>query len=671
MQNEKFVAASAITVAVTLASIFWLRPLARRIGLVDTPSERKRHRGRVPLIGGLCFFIGTIAGLIYFHHYDPFVVALLVSGAIVVLLGLLDDLYDLSPRTRLLIQAGTVVLVMAATGVYVDSAGNLFGGGEIRLYWLGIPFTVVAVVGLVNAFNMLDGIDGLAGSLSMISIAAILAFSGVQWPVPSVLLMLQLLAVALVPYLLVNLGWPDGRRIFMGDAGSMLLGFVLAWSLVSLSQRGGGLAPVDVLWCVALPVMDTIAVMYQRVRSGRSPFRADRRHLHHMLLDAGLSPRKTLALVVASGGLMAVLGYAMRDVTEGLSLLAFLSVLVAYVLRGPRAVAWLRMAVNGHHTALPDRLSGAISGLLGSSWVYLLFGKQASALSIARSGSRHTSPPTMAVTSDDGRLQVPLAVQAPDSDFDQRDEPVAQSGSAHDGRVRALCVLDGTPGDLEMVPIMQQLSADARFDARICVAGLQDQELHADRRSADRSRGEPEPDPGLPQDPAAVVSRTMDEMGRMVRAFDPDVVLIHGESPTVLATALVAYYQEIPVARMGTEASPGADAVQAHAETNDRIINTLASLHFTSSERTSDELIAAGIPQDRITVTDHAGIGSRRARARSADACVRIAEALAHLPHGAPATQSEVQDEVPPPRLAANEYARQGAQAPATAGESR
>jgi undecaprenyl-phosphate alpha-N-acetylglucosaminyl 1-phosphatetransferase len=667
MQNEKFVAASAITVAVTLASIFWLRPLARRIGLVDAPSERKRHRGRVPLIGGLCFFIGTIAGLIYFHHYDPFVVAVLVSGAIVVLLGLLDDLYDLSPRTRLLIQAATVVLVMAATGVYVDSAGDLFGGSEIRLYWLGIPFTVVAVVGLVNAFNMLDGIDGLAGSLSMISIAAILAFSGVQWPVPSVLLMLQLLAVALVPYLLVNLGWPDGRRIFMGDAGSMLLGFVLAWSLVSLSQRGVGLAPVDVLWCVALPVMDTIAVMYQRIRSGHSPFRADRRHLHHMLLDAGLSPRKTLALMVGSGGLMAALGYAMRDVAEGLSLLAFLCVLVAYVLRGPRAVAWLRMAVNGHHTALPERLSGAIAGLLGRSWVYVLFGKQAGVLSMARAGSRHASP----AAGDGKREQAPPAMSAPDSQFDERDH-VPQSGSAHDGRVRALCVLDGTPGDLEMVPIMQQLSADARFDARICVAGLQDQELHADRRSADHARGEPEPDPAPPQDPAAVVSRTMDEMGRMVRAFDPDVVLIHGESPTVLATALVAYYQEIPVARMGIDASPGADAMQAHAETNDRIINTLASLHFTSSERTSDELVAAGIPQDRITVTDHARIGSPRARARSADACVRIAEALAHLPHGAPATQCELQDDVPPPQLAANEeYARQSVQAPATAGDSR
>ena len=665
MQNEKFVAASAITVAVTLATIFWLRPLARRIGLVDSPSERKRHRGRVPLIGGLCFFIGTIAGLIYFHHYDPFVVALLVSGAIVVLLGLLDDLYDLSPRTRLLIQAGTVVLVMAATGVYVDSAGNLFGGGDIRLYWLGIPLTIVAVVGLVNAFNMLDGIDGLAGSLSMVSIAAILAFSGAQWPVPSVLLMLQLLAVALVPYLLVNLGWPDGRRIFMGDAGSMLLGFVLAWSVVSLSQRGGLLAPVDVLWCVALPVMDTIAVMYQRMRSGHSPFRADRRHLHHMLLDAGLSPRKTLALVVAGGGLMAALGYGLRDVPEGLSLAAFLSVLVAYVLRAPRAIAWLRLAVNGQQTVLPQRLSGAIAGLLGRSWMYVLFGKQTGGLSFARTGARNASP---AVVADDDQATATLAAQETDSDREDRDAPAPQSAPAHDGRVRALCVLDGTPEDLEMVPIMQQLSADARFDARICVAGPHDQEMHAEQRASSRADGEFQP--VQPQDPAAIVSRTMDEMGRMVRTFDPDVVLIHGESPTVLATALVAYYHEIPVARMGIEASPGSDATQTHAETNDRIINTLASLHFTSTEDTSDELIAAGIPQDRITVTNHARIGSRRARARSAHACVRIAEALANLPQAASA-QSAPRHEVPRFRAAATEHARQSVPTPATAGDSR
>src|SRR5688500_8080597 len=237
MHDEKFVAASAIAAAVTLAAIFWLRPLARRIGLVDRPNKRKRHRGRVPLIGGLCFFLGTIAGLLYLGNLDPFIVSMLACGAILLLFGLIDDMYDLSPRARLLIQASTVALMMAGTGVYIDSAGDLFGGGEIRLSLLGIPLTIVAVVGLVNAFNMLDGIDGLAGSLAMVSIVALLAFSSGGWPVPSVLLMLQILAIALVPYLMVSLGWPDGRRIFMGDAGSTLIGFVVAWSVIDLSQR--------------------------------------------------------------------------------------------------------------------------------------------------------------------------------------------------------------------------------------------------------------------------------------------------------------------------------------------------------------------------------------------------------------------------------------------------
>jgi undecaprenyl-phosphate alpha-N-acetylglucosaminyl 1-phosphatetransferase len=627
MHDEKFVAASAIAAAVTLATIFWLRPLARRIGLVDRPSNRKRHRGRVPLIGGLCFFLGTIAGLLYFGDLDRFIVSVLAIGAILVLFGLIDDLHDLSPRTRLLIQACTVVLMMAATGLYVDSVGNLFGDGAFRLYLLGIPLTVVAVVGLVNAFNMLDGIDGLAGSLAMVSIVAILAFSGVSLPATGVLLMLQILAIALVPYLMVNLGWPDGRRIFMGDAGSTLIGFLLAWSVIHLSQRDAALAPVDVLWCIALPVMDTLAVMYRRMRLGLSPFLADRRHVHHLLLDAGFSPRKALALIVAGGALLAWLGHALRDAPELLSLAIFLGMLTVYVLWVPRAVAWLRMAMRGR---LPLMFAGAVSGAMAGyigKWLNPASREQIKASFTWRAESMFETdtvdPPRIAVTAsastvteeDDGRSQQP----APE----------------HDGRVKALCVLDGTPDDLEMVPIVQQLSADARFNARICVAGLADDgSAYALYRSGDQAG----PDPDIhyihpEQDPAGTVSVALDDMKRVINAFNPDVVLVHGESPTVLATALVAYYQEIPVAHMEISRPAGHVAPPASDEVPGRIINTLASLHFTSTERAGEDLIAAGIPQDRITITGHARIGARHAHADARDdACVCIAEALASLP---------------------------------------
>src|SRR6478672_5679788 len=258
MDDAKLVAASAIALAVTLFSIFSMRPLARKLGLVDRPDARKCHRGRVPLIGGLCFFLGTIAGLLYLGYIDRFVAGLLVPCALIVMTVAVDDLHNLSVRSRLVIQTCAAGLVIAATGVYLDDTGHVFGGG-LHLGLAGIPITIVAVIGLINAFNMLDGIDGLAASLAMVSIGAIMLFSNADWPMLGVMLLLQVLFASLIPYLFVNLGWPDGRKIFMGDAGSTLIGFLLGWSLVFLSHCGiERFAPADALWCVALPVMDTL-----------------------------------------------------------------------------------------------------------------------------------------------------------------------------------------------------------------------------------------------------------------------------------------------------------------------------------------------------------------------------------------------------------------------------
>jgi undecaprenyl-phosphate alpha-N-acetylglucosaminyl 1-phosphatetransferase len=238
MDDAKLVAASAIALAVTLFSIFSMRPLARRLGLVDRPDTRKHHRGRVPLIGGLCFFLGTTAGLLYLGYIDRFVASLLVPCVLIVMTGAVDDLHNLSVRSRLVIQTCAVGLVIAASGVYLDYTGQVFGPGGLDLGILGIPITIIAVIGLINAFNMLDGIDGLAASLAMVSIGAIMLFANADWPALGVMLLLQVLFASLVPYLFVNLGWPDGRKIFMGDAGSTLIGFLLGWSLIFLSHRG-------------------------------------------------------------------------------------------------------------------------------------------------------------------------------------------------------------------------------------------------------------------------------------------------------------------------------------------------------------------------------------------------------------------------------------------------
>src|SRR5688572_13660191 len=166
MKDPKLVAASAIALAVTLFSIFSMRPWARRMGLVDKPNGRKHHRGHIPLIGGLCFFIGTVVGLSYLGYFDGFVTSLMAASALIVVAGALDDASDLSVRARLLVEAGATGLVIATSGYYIQDLGNLFGDDRLGLGMLGIPFTIIAVIGLINAFNMLDGIDGLAATVA-------------------------------------------------------------------------------------------------------------------------------------------------------------------------------------------------------------------------------------------------------------------------------------------------------------------------------------------------------------------------------------------------------------------------------------------------------------------------------------------------------------------------
>jgi UDP-GlcNAc:undecaprenyl-phosphate/decaprenyl-phosphate GlcNAc-1-phosphate transferase len=329
MQYTRILIACLTAACVSALAIAILYRFAVGWGLVDRPNERKHHVGHIPLIGGLSAFIGVLAGVLVDGQTELFTNTLLATAAVLALVGALDDRFDLSVRTRLLVQTGAVLTMVAVTGVQIHTLGHLFNQ-EFELGVFGIPLTVVAVIGLLNAFNMMDGIDGLAGTLALVSIGAIIMYQGQpQWPGVVVLV---LLAGALVPYLAVNLGLV-GKKIFLGDAGSMVIGYVLAWTLIHLSQSGPNyeLSTMDVLWCVALPVLDTLAVMVRRIREGHSPFKPDRGHIHHMMLRAGLGPRTTLvALVVLAIGL-ALTGMLTHSLAPGSNLLAFGALTIIYV----------------------------------------------------------------------------------------------------------------------------------------------------------------------------------------------------------------------------------------------------------------------------------------------------------------------------------------------------
>lgn len=363
MQDTRMILACLTAAVVTAIAIMILRRLAPGLGLVDHPSDRKHHEGSVPLIGGLGIFLGVGIGALCYHQLTRFGDILLATSGVLVIIGALDDRFDLRVRTRLLAQVGMTIAVILTTGVHIHTLGHIFGQ-ELELGWFGYPLTVVAVIGLVNAFNMMDGIDGLAGGLALVSIGAISLFAG-ESASSSVTMILALLAGAAMPYMAANLGL-TGRKIFMGDAGSMVIGYLLAWILIRISQQPGThLSPVDVLWCVALPVLDTLAVMYRRMRKGQSPFKPDRGHIHHIVMGLGLGPTATLVVLIALAATIASIGKISS--TLGMGPGANLAVICLFAISYITIVesTWARL--HERNTALALEIATELAALASSA----------------------------------------------------------------------------------------------------------------------------------------------------------------------------------------------------------------------------------------------------------------------------------------------------------------
>ena len=327
--------ANLIALVSAFLAIKVLRPIAVYFNLVDIPTDRKQHVGHIPLIGGLSIYVGVLVAILAVYPLHDKLFYLLASASLILVAGLVDDLRQLGVWVRILIQIIACVIMIKGAGIYVESLGDLFGMGEIHLGQWGIPLTIFAVIGLVNAINMSDGIDGLTGSLALVAIIGVFVFESVSGNY-RLFDFLLLMAAALVPYLLTNLSIISDRKIFLGDAGSMFIGFILAWVLIELSQGGPSgvgkaMEPVSVLWCVALPVIDTLVVIIKRLKAGRSPFHADRAHFHHMLQELGLGPRQTLLAMIIIALLLVALGGLLQLVWPAASTVSFVLVTLGYL----------------------------------------------------------------------------------------------------------------------------------------------------------------------------------------------------------------------------------------------------------------------------------------------------------------------------------------------------
>lgn len=278
-----------------------MRKVAKKVNLVDKPNERKQHSGAIPLVGGVSICIAFMHFLILNPNLLPHDKLYLISISILTLVGAIDDKIDLSFKIRLVIQAGLSVAMMVIADIQLNQLGDMFGFGRLNLFETGLGYiiTVLAVIGAINAFNMVDGIDGLLGGLSIVTLAglgSVLYLDGQS----NLAYLCLVLIVIILPYVLLNLGVFTRRyKVFMGDAGSMLIGFTVIWFLLLASQNGtkAPLRPVTALWLIAVPLMDMAAIMIRRVRRGDSPFKPDREHLHHIFQRLGFSSLQTLLII--------------------------------------------------------------------------------------------------------------------------------------------------------------------------------------------------------------------------------------------------------------------------------------------------------------------------------------------------------------------------------------
>lgn len=319
---------------VTILFMFALRPFAREVGLIDKPGGRKTHVGEIPVIGGLAMMAGLLVGSIY--SYSSFAGYPYLIGALIVLVfvGALDDRFDLPASVRFIGQISATLLMVGGADIEVVHIGRVFFGGAFELGILSLPFTILIVLTAVNAFNMFDGSDGVAAVQALIALVFIgfaCVMAGQTQPIPFIVS----LAGCILGFLIFN--WPSKRtinvRTFMGDAGSTMLGFSLAWLSVQVSQGSEPVfTPVVALWIFALPVFDLFSSMVRRMLRGQSPFHADSEHLHHVLRRAGMGSRRVAQMILLAASVLAALGLGgyYLQIPDGVLFAAWLFLGVVY-----------------------------------------------------------------------------------------------------------------------------------------------------------------------------------------------------------------------------------------------------------------------------------------------------------------------------------------------------
>ncbi|HET6282418.1 MAG TPA: undecaprenyl/decaprenyl-phosphate alpha-N-acetylglucosaminyl 1-phosphate transferase [Polyangia bacterium] len=334
-------AAIAFVLATACAALLTplIRTLALRLGVLDHAlSSRKIHGRPVPRLGGIAIVAAFYVPLIALNFFRSEVgrmflaernqaVGLFMGGLLIAFLGIYDDLWGAGAKRKFVVQFAVAGLLYYL-GFRIDAVANPFGE-PLHLGWAGLPFTLLWMVGVVNAMNLIDGLDGLAGGVGLVAVITTFLVA-LQRGHPLMILFCAALGGAILGFLFYNF---NPASIFMGDTGSMFIGFVLAAAAIQTNQKSStAVAVIIPAIALGLPILDTILAMSRRAVRGRPLFRADKEHIHHRLIAVGLSHRQAVLLLYGLTLFFGAVALALTYATSGetaailivLGILAFL-----------------------------------------------------------------------------------------------------------------------------------------------------------------------------------------------------------------------------------------------------------------------------------------------------------------------------------------------------------
>jgi len=319
---------------ISIIASFAINAILRNIAkknqiLIDIPDRsRKFHKRATPLTGGLGILLTTLViGKLYIDlnsytgDIPSFAFYMMVSSLILVILFLYDDFKGLNAKLRMVFQAAISLFFIITTDTYISNLGNLFGTGDIELGLLSIPFTVFCVVGIMNAFNMIDGINGLCSGCAMIALLFIGFSSGIIYNTPLIILI-----GSIIGFLIFNLRLVGKKRsVFLGDHGSNLIGFWVAWLAIGPSQNPLiEIEAMSMIWFVAIPLLDCLGLIVSRLSRGVSWSTPGRDHIHHKLMNR-FSPEGTLLIIILFSIFLCSFGLILEKLfPTGVSLIFFI-----------------------------------------------------------------------------------------------------------------------------------------------------------------------------------------------------------------------------------------------------------------------------------------------------------------------------------------------------------